>query len=68
MNYIDLNGDLFATCPSESAARATFKALHEAETPWSGKAYGLHLNGELVTCSEMEWEAEWEAAHPENWD
>lgn len=70
MYYIDRNGEMIATFTAETAARLCFKALDGLGV--RRNAYGLHLisNGtdRLLTCSEMEREAEWEATHPENWD
>lgn len=71
MYYIDLNGEIIATFTAETAARLCFKALHGLGV--RRNAYGLHevtANVDrLVTCSEEEWEADWEATHPEeNWD
>ena len=70
MYYIDLNGEIIAIFTAETAARLCFKALHKLGV--KRNAYGLHFvnNGtdKLLTCSEIEWEAEWEAAHAENWD
>ena len=70
MYYIDRNGEIIATFTAETAARLCFKVLDGLGV--RRNAYGLHLisNGtdRLLTCSEMEREAEWEATHPENWD
>ena len=70
MYYIDLNGETIATFTAETAARLCFKALHGLGV--RRNAYGLHEVKDgadhLLTCSELEWEAEYEAAHPDLWD
>ena len=70
MYYIDRNGEIIAYYHTRECAMVDFMALHQMVEPWSGRTYGLHdCHGHLLTCSEEEWEADWEAAHPEeNWD
>jgi hypothetical protein len=73
--YIDLNGVIDSYYSDREDAVASFKALHASLKPNGSEAYGLHrydktsyLQDVLLTCSESEWEAEWEEAHPEAWD
>lgn len=70
--YIDLNGTIESYYSNREDAVASFKSLHASLPVYGGDAYGLHhydgKQDDLLTCSEAEWDADWEAAHPEYWE